>query len=105
MPVVLLSLSEPDKRISHTSGSPAGHSVCLRPTTRVQVFADSHGGPSYIGECLQIGGPGVCRTLTFAVKPSKQDAFHAVDIEMTPCGVIRYGVVVQIPCNTGPSMP
>ena len=39
--VELLSLTEPDKRLSHTSGSSVHHSVRLRPTTRVQVFADS----------------------------------------------------------------
>ena len=41
IPVDLLSLSEPDKRLSHTSGSSVGPSVSLRSTTRVQVFADS----------------------------------------------------------------
>ena len=38
--VDLLSLTEPDKRLSHTSGSSVGPSVRLRSTTRVQVFAD-----------------------------------------------------------------
>jgi hypothetical protein len=36
-------LTEPDKRLSHTSGSSVRPSVRLRPTTRVQVFADSGG--------------------------------------------------------------
>jgi len=39
--VGLLALTEPDKRISHTSGSSVSYSANLRSTTRVQVFADS----------------------------------------------------------------
>ena len=39
--VELLALTEPDKRLSHTYGSSAHHSVRLRSTIRVQVFADS----------------------------------------------------------------
>ena len=38
--VELLPLTEPDKRLSHTSGSSVHHSVRLRSTIRVQVFAD-----------------------------------------------------------------
>ncbi len=44
--VVLLALSEPDKRISHTSGSPVIHSASLHATKRVQVFADPQRGPA-----------------------------------------------------------
>jgi hypothetical protein len=44
--VVLLPLSEPDKRISHTSGSSVIHSASLLSTKRVQVFADSQRRPS-----------------------------------------------------------
>jgi hypothetical protein len=39
--VGLLALTEPDKRISHTSGSSVSYSANLRSTTRVQAFADS----------------------------------------------------------------
>jgi len=39
--VGLLALTEPDKRISHTSGSSVRYSANLRSTTWVQVFADS----------------------------------------------------------------
>ena len=49
--VVPEPLSEPDKRISHTSGSSDSHSVSLRSTKRVQVFADFYGGPIKLGKC------------------------------------------------------
>ena len=45
--VELLALPEPDKRLSHTSGSSACYSVSLRSTAWVQVFADSYLGPPH----------------------------------------------------------
>jgi len=38
-------LTEPDKRLSHTSGSSVNRSESLRPTTWIQVFADIRFGP------------------------------------------------------------
>ena len=85
IPVILLSLSEPDKRISHTYGSPVGHSVCLRPTKRVQVFAESRCvRPIQTGQSLPKCWPGVCPTLTLTVEPFEQYAFYAIDIVAAP---------------------
>ncbi len=105
IPVVLLPLSEPDKRISHTYGSPVGHSVCLRPTTGIQGFADAPGRPADTGQGLMKRWPGVCPTLALTVEPFEQYAFYAIDIVAAPIRVIRYGVVVQVPIDPGPSLP
>ena len=94
--VELLSLTEPDKRLSHTSGSSVHHSVRLRSTTRVQVFADSDFGPVPPGQCLSETFPGVCLALALAVEPFKQDMFGAIVIETAPFQVIRYGVIAQM---------
>jgi hypothetical protein len=94
--VELLPLTEPDKRLSHTSGSSVHHSVQFRSTKRVQVFADCRLGPSGPGERLVECRPGVCPPLALAVEPFEKDAFRAVDIKATPFRVIRYGVVAQV---------
>ena len=44
--------TQPDKRISHTSGSSANHSDCLQSTTWIQVFADNRFWPPDVVECL-----------------------------------------------------
>ena len=82
--VVPLPLIEPDKRISHTYGSSVSHSVGLRSTTRIQVFADTHMGPVRPGQGLFEGFPGVCPTLALTVDPFEQDIGCVVDIGVTP---------------------
>ncbi len=67
--VDLLSLTEPDKRLSHTSGSSVRPSVRLRPTTRVQVFAEPNLRPLHPGQCLFEAFPVVCPALALAVEP------------------------------------
>ena len=94
--VVPLPLSEPDKRLSHTSGSSVGHSVCPRPAAWIQVFADANGRPARPGQCPVELLPGVCLALTLAVEPLEQDVRCVVDIGVAPIRVIRYGVVVQM---------
>ena len=69
VPVDLLPLSEPDKRLSHTSGSSASPSVCLRSTTRIQVFAEPGFRPLRPGQSLFEVCPGICPALTLAVEP------------------------------------
>ena len=92
--VALLPLSEPDKRLSHTSGSSVRHSVRLRSTTRVQVFADPELGPAHPGQCLNETFPGVCLALALAVEPFEHDTCGAVDIVAAPLPVVRDGVIV-----------
>jgi len=94
--VALLPLSEPDKRLSHTSGSSVRYSVRLRSTTRVQVFADPGFGPVNPGQCLNETFPGVCLALTLAVEPFKQDMFCAIVIVAAPFQVVHYGVIAQM---------
>ena len=103
--VELLPLTEPDKRISHTSGSSVHHSVCLRSTTRIQVFADPEFGPTHPGQCLIEGLPGIRLALTLAVEPLEQDVFGTVDIVATPFRVVRYGVVAQVPDHSTSGLP
>ena len=76
-PVELLPLSEPDKRISHTSGSSVSPSASRRSTTRVQVDADTRRGPAHPGQGLDKPGPRICPPLALAVEPGEQDAFSA----------------------------
>ena len=78
--VDLLALTEPDKRLSHTSGSSVGHSVRLRSTTRVQVFAEPGFRPLYPGQGLVEALPGVCPALALAVEPFEQDSRRATNI-------------------------
>ena len=80
-----------------TSGSSACHSVSLRSTKRVQVFADTHTRPAHPGQCLVELIPVVCLTLTLAVDPFVQDTRCVIDISGTPLCVIGDGVVVQVP--------
>jgi len=103
--VELLSLTEPDKRLSHTSGSSVHRSVRLRTTTRVQVYADTQARPFHPDQRPGEARPVVCLALALAVKPFKQDMFDAIDIETAPLCVIRYGVIVQIPDHPGPGLP
>ena len=96
IPVDLLPLSEPDKRLSHTSGSSVSPSVRLRSTTRVQVFAEPGFRPLHTGQGLLEVVPGVCPALALAVKPFEQDFSSAMDVVGTPFQVIRYGVITQV---------
>ena len=75
-----LPLTEPDKRLSHTSGSSVGRSVRLRSTTRVQVFAEPDLGPVHPGQCLFEPLPGVCLALALAVEPFIHNSHSAIDI-------------------------
>ena len=86
-----------------TSGSSVRHSVCLRPTTWVQVFADSRFRPLYPGQGLVKACPGVRPALALAVKPFEQNSCRAIDVVGAPFRVIRYGVIVQMPNYPAPS--
>ena len=99
--VELLPLTEPDTRISHTSGSSVSHSASLRSTTRVQVYSDFRRGPSDPGKGADVGFPRICPTLALAVEPFEQDAFCAMDIEAAPIRVVRYGVIAQMADHSG----
>ena len=103
--VGLLALTEPDKRLSHTSGSSVDHSVRLRSTTRVQVFAEPGFRPLHPGQGLVEALPGVCPALALAVKPFKQDCSSAADVVAAPFQVIRYGVVAQVAQYSYPCLP
>ena len=103
--VDLLSLTEPDKRLSHTSGSSVRHSVRLRSTTRVQVFAEPGFRPLHPGQSLFEALPGVCPALALAVEPFEQDLSSTMDIVGTPFQVIRYGVVAQMAQHSNPCLP
>jgi len=89
--VVLLSLTEPDKRLSHTSGSSVRLSVRLRPTIGVEVFADPWFRPVHPGQCLVETFPGICLALALAVEPFKHNACGAIDIVAAPLQIVRYG--------------
>ena len=86
-----------------TSGSSACHSVCLRSTTWIQVFADSRFRPLYPDKCLVKASPGVRPALALAVEPFEQDSCCAIDVVGTPLRVVRYGVIVQMPDYPAPS--
>ena len=103
--VELLSLTEPDKRLSHTSGSSVHHSVRLRPTTRVQVFADTRLWPLHPDQCLDEAFPGVCLALALTVEPFEQYVCGAIDIVTTPLRVIRYGVIAQVADHSDAGRP
>ena len=90
------SLPEPDKRISHTSGSSVDHSESLRPTTRIQVFADMRFGPPYPLQRLKVTLPCVCVLLAFTVQPFQQVPSHMAYVGVTCFRIIRYGVVIQM---------
>ena len=103
--VDLLSLTEPDKRLSHTSGSSVCPSVRLRSTTRVQVFAEPGFRPLHPGQGLAEALPGVCPALALAVEPFEQDSCSAMNIVAAPFQVIRYGVVAQMAQHSNPCLP
>jgi hypothetical protein len=105
VPVDLLSLTEPDKRLSHTSGSSVVHSVRLRSTTRVQVFAEPGLRPLHPGQGLSEAFPGVCPTLALAVEPFKEYSRGVMDIGLTPFQVVRHAVIVQMPQHSNPCLP
>jgi len=98
--VELLPLTEPDKRLSHTSGSSVHPSVRLRSTIRVEVFTDSRLWPLRPDQCLGEALPGECLALALAVEPFKQDMFCAIDIVAAPYRVVRYGVITQMPAHS-----
>ena len=60
----------------------------------VQVFADTHAGPTNGGKRVVKTGPVVCPALTLAVEPFEQDALRMMDIPITQSRVIRDGLVV-----------
>ena len=99
--VVPRPLTEPDKRISHTSGSSVRHSESLRSTTRVQVYSDFRRGPSDPGKGADVGFPRICPPLALAVEPFEQDAFRVVGLEAAPILVVRYGVIAQMADHSG----
>ena len=103
--VDLLSLTEPDKRLSQTSGSSGRPSVSLRPTTRIQIFADPRGRPFYPGQGLSECVPGVCLALALAVEPGQQNTFRAINIVAAPFRVIRDGVIIQVADHSGAGLP
>mgnify|MGYP007044779584 CR=1 FL=1 len=88
-----------------TSGSSIRHSVCLRPTTWVQVFADSRFRPPYPRQSLVKVCPGVRPALALAVEPFEQDLCCAMGIVAAPLRVVRYGVVVQMPDYSSSGCP
>ncbi len=91
--VALLPLTEPDKRLSHTSGSSVRPSVRLRPTTRVQVFANPGCRPLNRSQRLVETRPGVYLALALAVEPFEQDAPDAI------------GIVAQVPHHSYLGLP
>src|SRR3989337_4302906 len=103
--VDLLALTEPDKRLSHTSGSSVRRSVRLHPTTRVQVFAEPGFRPLHPGQRLLEALPGLCPALALAVEPFEQDLSRTMDIVGTPFQVIRYGVIAQMAQHSYPCLP
>ncbi len=79
-----------------TYGSSVRHSVCLRPTTWVQVFADSRFRPLYPSQGLVKACPGVLLALALAVEPFEHYPCCAIDVVGTPFRVIRYGVIAWL---------
>ena len=105
-PVAILSLTEPDKQLSHIRL--LGLSlVCLRPMTGVQVFVGSRFWPFYADYCLVKVGPGVSPELALAVEPFEQDLCCTMDMDIVaaPLRVVRYGVVVQMPDYSSSGCP
>ena len=92
--------TEPDKRISHTSGSSVNLSDCLQTTTRIQVFADNWCGPLNQLEYLLKPFPCIAGTMTFAINPFIQDSRRIVNVATTFVRIVRYGVIVQMACHT-----
>ena len=94
--VVPQSLSEPDKRISQTSGSSVNLSDCLYATKWIQVLADRRFCPSDPVQSLSEAFPSVASTLTLSVDPFVQSTRRIVDVAATLFPIIRYGVVAQM---------
>ncbi len=100
--VVPQSLTEPDKRISHTSGSSVNHSDRLLYTTWIQVFADNRFRPSDVVKCLLEAFPCIARSLTLSIDPFKQNLRRMVNVAGTFSRVVRYGVIVQMSRHSYP---
>lgn len=97
IPSVLLGPSQnPDKRISHTSGSSVNPSDRLYSTTWIQVFATNRTGPFVQFQYLLKPLPCTAWPLNLAVDPFKQDLGCVVNVATTFIRVIRHGVIVQI---------
>ena len=79
--------------------------MCLRSTTRVQVFAEPGFRPLHTGQGLLEVCPGVRPALALAVKPFEQDFSSAMDVVGTPFQVIRYGVITQVAQHSYPCLP
>ena len=90
------SLTEPDKRISHTSGSSVNPSDRLYSTTWIQVFADNRTRPFVQFQYFLKPLPCIAWPLTLAVDPFKQDLGCVVHVATTFIRVIRHGVIVQM---------
>ncbi len=65
--------AEPDKRISHTSGSSVNYSDSRATTKWTQVFADIRPWPPDPLEGLQVAFPRIGSPLTLTIEPLKQD--------------------------------
>ena len=96
------SLTEPDKRISHTSGSSVNPSDRLYSTTWIQVFADNRTRPFVQFQYFLKPLPCIAWPLTLAVDPFKQDLGCVVNVATAFIRVIRYGVIVQMACYPYP---
>ena len=81
--VVPLPLSEPDKRISHTSGSSVGHSLVIRSTKRVQVPLDAYVGPPGPRKRGLEPRPCIRPSLARAVEPFEKDLSRVSNVEVT----------------------
>src|SRR5210317_1025305 len=88
-----------------TSGSSIRHSVSLRPTTWVQVSANSRFRPPYPSQSLVKACPGVRLALALTVEPFEQNPCCAIDVVGAPLRVIRYGVIAQMTDYSAPSCP
>jgi hypothetical protein len=103
--VVPQSLTEPDKRISQTSGSSVNHSDRRYSTTWIQVFADNRSWPSDVVQGLSEAFPCVASSLTLAVDPLKKNPRGMVDVTVTSFPVIRYCVIAQMARHSYPGLP
>ena len=97
------SLSEPDKRISHTSGSSVNPSDRLYSTTWIQVFANKRTWPFVQLQYFLKPLPCIAWPLTLAVDPFKQDLGCVVNVATTFVRIIRHGVIVQMSNHTRPA--
>ena len=72
--------TEPDKRISQTSGSPVNCSDRLVTTKWTQVFADIRLRPPNPLEGLQVAFPRIGSTLALTIQPLEQDPFCVIQV-------------------------